>query len=378
LLGSFALAAGLMSPIAADAQEVVDFRPFGDQVVDSLQVGSLTVTGSNNSGDALVAIENDPDFGGLGIAGGQNGFTIDSPQGETVIFSFNPPASNVRLDLCQNVNDNSDPGVFVNLNAVDASGNEVEERAQLNSGGGICLDISAVLNVGPISSVAITLATPADSIEWFFITEISFEVEDGEQDSDGDGVLDDDDNCPAVANPDQADADGDNVGDSCDPDRDGDGVADDVDNCVSVPNADQDDLDEDGEGDACDADDDNDTVADADDNCPFVANPDQADADGDGVGDVCDTTNADLDNDGVPDNVDACVPTAPGAVVNAEGCAIAQICPCEGPWKNHLAYVACVARTANDFREDGLIRLREMLRIVVEAGKSRCGAKPRN
>ena len=53
LLGSFALAAGLMFPIAADAQEVVDFGALPDQTVSSLTVGSLTVTGS-----AAVAILN--------------------------------------------------------------------------------------------------------------------------------------------------------------------------------------------------------------------------------------------------------------------------------------------------------------------------------
>jgi hypothetical protein len=35
-------------------------------------------------------------------------------------------------------------------------------------------------------------------------------------DADGDGVCDANDNCPAVANPDQADADADGTGDACD------------------------------------------------------------------------------------------------------------------------------------------------------------------
>jgi Tol biopolymer transport system component len=48
-------------------------------------------------------------------------------------------------------------------------------------------------------------------------------------DTDGDGVNDPVDNCPSVVNADQANADGDGLGDACDPDRDGDGVDDVVD-----------------------------------------------------------------------------------------------------------------------------------------------------
>ena len=41
------------------------------------------------------------------------------------------------------------------------------------------------------------------------------------KDSDGDGILDKDDNCPNVANPDQTDTDGDGVGDACETVGDG-------------------------------------------------------------------------------------------------------------------------------------------------------------
>lgn len=74
-------------------------------------------------------------------------------------------------------------------------------------------------------------------------------------DPDGDGVLDDVDNCPGVANQDQADADGDGVGDACEDiaDADGDGFPDDVDNCPAISNPSQSDLDGDGIGTACDS-----------------------------------------------------------------------------------------------------------------------------
>jgi Bacterial Ig domain/Thrombospondin type 3 repeat len=47
-------------------------------------------------------------------------------------------------------------------------------------------------------------------------------------DCDVDGVNDVPDNCPTVVNPDQADRDGDGIGDACDPDGNGDGFLDNV------------------------------------------------------------------------------------------------------------------------------------------------------
>lgn len=74
-------------------------------------------------------------------------------------------------------------------------------------------------------------------------------------DVDGDGLLDQADNCPFAANPEQADADGDGVGDACD-------------GCPTDPDAGQDDTDRDGVNDGCD---------------PCVLNPD---CDGDAYGDA--------------------------------------------------------------------------------------------
>jgi hypothetical protein len=103
------------------------------------------------------------------------------------------------------------------------------------------------------------------------------------------------DNCRVVPNPDQLDTNGNGIGNACEFDTDGDGVFDSEDNCERVPNPDQADLDGDRAGDACDNDVDGDYVRDSADNCPRFPNPydpatgKQADADGDGIGDACDT-----------------------------------------------------------------------------------------
>ena len=56
-----------------------------------------------------------------------------------------------------------------------------------------------------------------------------------DNDKDGDGIIDSNDNCPEIPNPDQKDTDNDNLGDVCDDDIDGDGVLNDDDNCPNTP-----------------------------------------------------------------------------------------------------------------------------------------------
>ena len=115
------------------------------------------------------------------------------------------------------------------------------------------------------------------------------------------------------------------------------------------------------------------------DNCPSAFNPDQTDFDADGGGDSCDN---DVDGDNVANECDICPQTTVGSVVDpTNGCSIAQLCPCAGPldsglsWKNHGAYVSCVAKTSNAFVRAGLIFGKEKDELVSEAGQSSCGSK---
>ncbi len=120
----------------------------------------------------------------------------------------------------------------------------------------------------------------------------------GQEDIDSDGVGDVSDNCP-VYNPDQSDWNNNTVGDACD-DSDGDLIFDATDNCRLIPNRDQANLDGDELGDLCDSDADGDNVDDENDNCLQLSNPDQADIDGDGMGDLCDPI---INTEGVVDNI---------------------------------------------------------------------------
>ncbi|CAH0999303.1 hypothetical protein LEM8419_00601 [Neolewinella maritima] len=173
-------------------------------------------------------------------------------------------------------------------------------------------------------------------------TQLSIRSLNPNADTDGDGIIDAEDNCPLTANPDQviptfyADRDGDGLGNPAESVQacvqPAGFVSNQRDNCPTLNSSDLTDTDEDGLGDACDPDDDNDGIADAEDcapldatigrgtryyrdqdddgfgdpasslrscsavagyvlnntdNCPLTANPGQEDSDGNGIGDAC-------------------------------------------------------------------------------------------
>lgn len=81
----------------------------------------------------------------------------------------------------------------------------------------------------------------------------------------------------------------------------------------------------------------------------------------------------DSDQDGVSNPSDKCPGTPAGELVNADGCAISQLCSATAEWRNHGLYVSCVAHAVNDFRRAGLLTGEQGSDIVSAAAQSEVG-----
>jgi|GEM_PF-2115185 len=174
----------------------------------------------------------------------------------------------------------SDTASFSSGGTTDAWALKLDAEGNISGGDSFITDTSAtVTNITDLVTVvsnAVPMVTSSTVTNTYVTPTLTTAVPVSLviTDSDGDSVLNGDDNCPDDSNPGQEDADEDGLGDACD-------------NCPDDSNYDQQDTCEDGTGDACRDNTDNDTFPDACDNCPDDFNPLQGDIDNNGIGNIC-------------------------------------------------------------------------------------------
>lgn len=245
-----------------------------------------------------------------------SGPALDCNDGNTCTEDSCVPASGCKHEvLPHEVNQSvrlGQAGTATMITWSDAAGSFNVYRGSARSGRPWTFNEACLSQMGASQTASDTLPSPVGTIYFYFVARQDACGESilgqssnhmsvpnphpcgtpsGDSDLDGsDGVPDEFDNCPDIANPSQLDTDQDSHGDPCD-------------NCPASFNPTQQDLDGDGSGDACDQDIDGDGYTNEPnhpgplDNCPSRANADQADGDGDGVGNVCDNCPADSNPD---------------------------------------------------------------------------------
>jgi hypothetical protein len=88
----------------------------------------------------------------------------------------------------------------------------------------------------------------------------------------------------------------------------------------------------------------------------------------------------DADGDGIDDSIDLCPDTQAGAIINAAGCGLTQLCPCEGingePWAHQGEFIRCAVQGTRDFHKAGLAPRKELRQTLGSMIRSGCGRRP--
>lgn len=186
----------------------VDFALSHDLVYEAIDPPDVIVT---NVDDDVVAIRVTPTALTVSEAGTQATFTLvpESQPADTVVVTI------VNLDFSE---------VKIDKNQITF----LPENWNVPQTVTVTGLPDTVVDVDQVAVLAISTDDKATRDSAYFAVDppdVFVTVTHVGADSDGDGIIDSADNCPAVADPNQTDTDHDGLGDPCDSDRDGDGVA---------------------------------------------------------------------------------------------------------------------------------------------------------
>ncbi len=308
-------------PLSCDSIEgsEIDMGQIGEHLSSQSEVTTSATFGANNQIDVTYDYSKGPrGWGGYYAAKVAGMYLMRSGDCEV---TFQEPVYNLEIEFTHldlpNLNyfNNFSPAP----SSVDLHSTHTWDGSNLGCTGRDSYAITTLKWDGPISTVSWSMCDDTGQYGTVGIKDIRADncVENPCDDSDGDSICDEVDNCPDMQNSNQADTDNDSVGDVCDncpdkkntnqADNDNDTIGNKCDNCPDVFNKGQNDSDNDGVGNKCD-------------NCPEDSNKRQLDDDGDGIGNACDecpneageASNAgcpecpDQDEDGICDTEDNC------------------------------------------------------------------------
>lgn len=225
---------------ANESSTTISIAAIQDTIAEGDETVSLTLTDTNNA-DVVI-----------GSVAEATVLIIDKPPAFSMSLALNSVAENAGLaattGTVTRANTATTDPLIVSLSSSDPSRISVPINVTILAGEvSANFSIDAIDNnvIEPDARIAITSSASGFVSGNIFITSINDDV-----DSDGDGVFDAIDNCVDIANADQADFEGDGIGDACDFDSDGDGLPDayELENGLNPFNSFDRDADPDGDG----------------------------------------------------------------------------------------------------------------------------------